>query len=156
MFLPLLLSLASTSSKTLASPAASTPARVGRPSLFEVVEQRMSIQGRPIFQRYVAQTLIPQAQRDATAQRQYIQSLHTLVAAPTLDVNAVAGLIEQRKQAEAAATSAIRSSAFAMIRTLPVSDQKLALTAIFTDARLPAGARTTPARTPASLGNPQK
>jgi len=97
----------------------------------------MSVQGRPIFQRYITQTLKTQAQADAIAQRQYLGSLHALVAAPTLNFNAISSLINQRKQAEAGATAAIRSFAFDMLRTLPSADQKLALTAIFADARLP-------------------
>jgi hypothetical protein len=142
MILPLLLTLASVPPKTVVPPSATAPAQTSRPSLFEIVEQRMSAQGRPIFQRYVTQTLLPQAQADAAAQRRYIQSLRSQVVAPTLDINAIANLIDRRKQSEAAATSAIRSSAFTMIRTLPASDQKLALTAIFADARLPASAQT--------------
>lgn len=154
MFLPLLLTIASVSPKPAVAPSTTAPAQTSRQSLFDVVEQRMSVQGRPIFQRYVAQTLMPQAQADTTAERQYLQSLHALVAAPTLDVNAISSLVDQRKRAEAATTSAIRSSAFAMIRTLPVSDQKLALTAIFADARLPASTQA-PA-TPAGPGTRKK
>jgi uncharacterized membrane protein len=148
MLLPLLLTLASlsTTPNAVATNASAQPAR---PTLFDAVEQRMSAQGRPIFQRYLAQTLKPQAQTDTAAQRQYLGALHILVAAPTLDINAISALINQRKQTEAGATAAIRSSAFAMIRSLPVSDQKLALTAIFADARLPAGTPAPAAAVPA-------
>jgi uncharacterized membrane protein len=137
MLMPLLLALASLSSTPTA--ATTGPAQAARPTLFDAVAERMTAQGRAIFQRYVAQTLRSQAQADTAAQRQYLSALHALVAAPTLDINAISTLINQRKQTEAGATTAIRSSAFAMIRTLPVSDQRLALTAIFADTRLPAG-----------------
>ena len=78
---PLLLSIA-----TVPPAAAPAPAQPARPSLFDVVEQHMSAQGRPIFQRYVAQTLVPQAQADVIAQRQYLQSLHALVYFGQLNV----------------------------------------------------------------------
>ncbi|MET0247238.1 MAG: hypothetical protein ABW182_10865, partial [Sphingomonas sp.] len=99
--------------------------------------------------RYIEQVLQPRVRADADAERQYRVALRALVAAPTLDVDAVERLIAARRQAEATLTASIRSSAFAMIRTLPAADRKLALTAIFADARMPAPPRAAPTPPPA-------
>lgn len=125
--------LPSTKAVAQAGSVAKAPAQA--PSLFTVVLQRMSPEGRPIFQRYLNQILLPQARAEGEVEKKYREALRGLVAAPTLDVDAAARLIDQRKQAEAAATASIRSSTFAMIKSLPVADRKLVLTAIFTDAR---------------------
>ena len=121
-----------------------------KPSLFSLVAQKMSTQGRPIFERYVNQTLLPQVRADLQAERAYRQQLQALVSAPTLDLAATTALIDARKQAEAASATTIRTAAFAMLRTLPAADRKLALTAIFTGARFPAPTAnaSTPAKAP--------
>lgn len=122
------------------------PAAQAAPSLFDAVAQRMSPQGRPIFRRYVEQVLQSRIRADSDAERQYRVALRALVAAPTLDVDAVERLIAARRQAETTLTTSIRGTAFAMIRTLPAADRKLALTAIFADARM--SARPQPGPTP--------
>ncbi|MGY4399000.1 putative membrane protein [Sphingomonas sp. UYAg733] len=129
-----------------AAPASKASAPASAASLFTMVLQHMSSEGRPLFQRYLNQTLLPQARADGEAEKQYRVALQSVVAAPTLDVDAAARLIDQRRQAEAAATASIRMSAFAMIKSLPPADRKLALTAIFADAR---GAAKKPVVAPA-------
>lgn len=125
------------------TPALAQAAAPAKPSLFDLVAQKMSATGRPIFQRYVTQTLVPQVRADQQADRAYRQQLEVLVRAPTLDLGATSALIDARKRAEAASAATIRTAAFAMIGTLPVGDRKLALTAIFADARFPAAAKPT-------------
>ena len=140
--LPILLSIANAepvqASGTPRPTATATAA--SQPSLFDVVAQKMSPPGRPIFQRYINQQFVPQLRADQQAEIQYRQQLHAIVQAPTLDLEAATRLIDARKRAADAAATAIRTSAFAMLRALPVSDRKLGLTAIFADARLPAAA----------------
>lgn len=151
MLLPLLL-LAVDAMPTLQAAATPKPAATAapaKPTLLTVVAQRMSPIGRPIFERYIQQTLVPQARADGAAELQYRKALQALVAAPTLDMDAAARLIEQRKLAQAQETAAIRSSALAMIKSLPAADRKLALTAIFAEARLPAKTPAQPAKAPA-------
>lgn len=113
-------------------------------SLYAAVAARMSAGGRAIFQRYVAQTLTPRARADAQAEIAYRKAVQQQMTAGTLDVDAVATLVDRRKQAAADAAAAIRESAFAMIKSLPVQDRRLALTAIFADTRLPKPANPTP------------
>lgn len=72
---------------------------------------------------------------DSDAERAYRVALRQVVSAATLDVDAAERMIDTRRRAEAALATAIRSSAFAMIRSLPLADRKLALTAIFPDTR---------------------
>lgn len=124
--------LATVSPISVATPQ---PAATTRPSLAAAVAARMTPQGRPIFMRYMQQTLTSQVRSEAQAQATYRQQLTAVVSAPTLDLDAAQRLIEARKRAEATASGTIRTSAFAMIRTLPAADRKLALTAIFADAR---------------------
>ena len=151
MLLPTLLSLADTTLPAqVPQPAKPAAAPAAKPSLFDVVAQHMSAAGRPIFERYVQQTLIPQARADAAAAAEYHNALQALVAAPTLDVDAVARLMDQRKRTEADHATAIRTAAIAMIKSLPAADRKLALTAIFVDARLPRAKAATPAPAPSA------
>lgn len=130
--------------------ATAPAAAPARQSLFDVVSQKLSPEGRPAFQSFVTDTLIPRVRTDRAAEVKYLQSLQALVRAAALDVDTVAALIDQRKATEAAETADIRARAFAMIKSLPVADRKLALTAIFAETRLPAAppaAAPTPAPT---------
>lgn len=141
MLLPLIMAVTVSTPQTvqpLAKPSATTAPAAAKPTLFAMVSSRMSAQGKPVFTRYVEQTLIPQIRAQAQAEATYRQQLQTIVAAPTLDVDATQRLIDQRKRADAASGDTIRASAFTMIKSLPQADRKLALTAIFADARLPA------------------
>lgn len=122
---------------TAPKPATTAQTPAGSRTLVEAVAERMSPQGRAIFERYAAQTLTPLAKSNLDAEIRYRQALQALVGAPKLDVDAASRLIEQRKQAEMTATSAIRASAYTMLKSLPEGDRKLALTAIFVDARPP-------------------
>lgn len=106
-------------------------------SLFAAVAQRMTPSGRAIFERYVAQTLAPRARADAQAEAAYRKAVQQQVSGKTINLDALAVLIDQRKRAAADTATAIRNSAFAMIKSLPAQDQRLALTAIFADTRLP-------------------
>ena len=120
------------------APTVKTAAVKAAPTLFDQVLQRMTPVGQPIFRRYVDQMLQPRLRADRENDRQYRAALRALVAASALDVDAVERLIATRRQTEASMTTFIRTSAFTMIRALPVADRKLALTALFADTRLPA------------------
>jgi hypothetical protein len=124
-----------------AAPAAKQAAPAAKATLFDAVAQRMTPEGRPVFVRYVQQVLVPQAREEQAAEVKYRQALRAVVSAPALDVDAAEKLIGGRKQAQAAGNAEVRRTAMAMIKTLPAADRKLALTAIFTDARLPAPAK---------------
>jgi hypothetical protein len=130
--------------------AKATAAPIAKPaaapvSLYAAVAARMTAAGRVIFQRYIAQTLTPRARADAQAELAYRKAVQQQMTAGTLDLDAVAAIVDRRKQAAADTAAAIRASAFAMIKSLPAQDRRLALTAIFADTRLP---KPNPVRAP--------
>lgn len=127
--------------KAAATPIAKPAAPV---SLYTAVAARMSAAGRVIFERYIAQTLTPRARADAQAEMAYRKAVQQQMAGGTMDLDAVAALIDRRKQAAAQTAETIRQSAFAMIKSLPAQDRRLALTAIFADTRLPRPSKPAP------------